>query len=57
MKNPINRKDDCVADVESDLEKHIRIEDPKWPEMWDVGAPLHGSRLIQPTPNPRGQAE
>ena len=57
LDNPNDSKDDCAADIESDIEQDNSIEDPERPQQWDVSAPPYVSRLIRHTRKSKKQTE
>jgi len=57
LDNPYDSEDDCVADVESDIEQDNGIEDPECPEQQDVSALPNVTQLIQPTQKSNRLAE
>jgi len=56
LDNPNDGKDDCMADVESELEQDNSIGDPECPEQQDVSTAPNVSGLIQPTEKSKRQA-
>jgi len=56
LDNPNNSKDDCVADIESDIEQDNDNEDPECPEQRDVRALPNVPGLIRPTRKSKTQA-
>jgi hypothetical protein len=57
LDNPNDSEDDCVADIESDVEQGNSIEDRESPEQRDVRATPPVPRLIQPTRKTKRNAE
>jgi hypothetical protein len=57
LDNPNDSEDDCVADVEYDMEHDNTIEDPESPEQRDVSAAAHVPGLIRPTYKSKRHAE
>jgi len=57
LDNPNDTKDDCTAEVESDIDQGNGIEDLECPEQRDVSAAPNVLGLIQPTPKSKRQAE
>jgi len=49
INNPNDSKDNCPADIESDIEQDNRIEVPECPEQRDVSAARNVPALIRPT--------
>jgi len=54
---PNDSEDDCVVDIESNIEQDNGIENPECPEQRDVTASPNVPILIQPTPKSQTQAE
>jgi hypothetical protein len=57
LDNPNVSEDDCVADVESDMDQDNSINDPESPEQQDVSAAPNVPRLIRPTRKSKRHAE
>jgi len=57
LDNPNDSEDDCRAEVESDIEQDISIEDPDCPVQRDVSATPNVPGLIRPTWKSKRQAE
>ena len=57
MDNPNDTEDNCMAEVESDMEQDNRIEDLESPEQRDVCATPNVPGLIRPTGKLKRQAE
>jgi len=57
LNNPNDSEDNCVAEVESDIEQGNRIEDPECPEQQDVSTAPTVPGLIRPTQKSKRQAE
>jgi hypothetical protein len=49
LDNPKDSKDNCVADIESDIQQDNSIEDPQCPEQQYVSTLPNFPRLIRPT--------
>jgi len=49
LDNPNDSKDNCVADVEADLDQDTAIEELECPEQQDLSAALYVPRMIRPT--------
>jgi len=54
---PGDTKEDCTAEVESDLEQCNGIEDLECPLQGDLSPTPNVPGLIRPTPNAKRQAE
>jgi len=57
LDNPNDRKHDCAADTESDIEQNNGIEDPECPEQQDVSAAPIVPGLVRPTRKSKRQVE
>jgi len=57
LDNPNDSEDICTADVESDIDQDISIEDSESPEQRDVSATPNDPRLIWPTTKSKRHAE
>jgi hypothetical protein len=57
LDNTTDSEDDCVADVESDMEQDNTFEDPKSPEQRDVSTTPNVPGLIRPTWKSKRHAE
>jgi len=57
LDNSNDSEDNCVAYVESDMDKDISIEDLEYPEQRDVRATPNVPQLIRPTCKPKRQPE
>jgi len=57
LNNPNHSKEDCMADIESDIEHDNGMEDPECPEQRDVSAAPDVPGLIRTTWKLRKQAE
>jgi len=57
LDNPNNNKDDCTADVESNIGYNNDIEDLECPEQWNVSSAPNVARLIRPPQKSKRKAE
>jgi len=57
LDNPIDSKDDCAADDESDIEQNNGIEHRECPEQHDVSAGPNVPGLVRPTWKSKRQVE
>jgi len=55
--NPNDSEDDCMADVESDIQQDNSIEDPDCQEQRDVSATPNDPGLVRPTQKTKRPAE
>jgi len=56
LDNPNDSEDDCVADLESDMEEDNSIEDLECPEQVNMNAVPNVPELIRPTRRSNRQA-
>jgi len=57
LDNPNDIEEDCVADLESDMEQDNSIQNPEYPAQRDVSTTPHVPGLIRPTQRSTRQAE
>jgi hypothetical protein len=57
LDNPYDSEDDCMADVEFDMDQDNSSKDPESPERQDVSAAPNVHRLIRPIQKSKRQAE
>jgi len=57
LDNPNDSEDDCVADIESDMDQGNSIEDRESQAQRDVSTTPNVSRLIRLTPKSKRKAE
>jgi len=57
LDNPNDSEDDYAADVESDIEQDIGIEDLECPEQWEESATPNVPGWIRPTQKSKVLAE